>query len=716
MKLFIIYIMKGVIMMSKIKSLIDLEEKLFNKEITKEEASKLMIEKFQPEIKKLIADCMASDVLNFKESEIPKLSSVIKICQFLFNYSGLETGVSDTEFDILYEMYNSLTNEDIITVDLPLGTRDTKEHTYKSLRGTLTKIYYLSDLEKRKNPTRKYLSEWISSREREIYDKTGKRVNLKNEYIYVFPKWDGVSCTFEFNSDGSLNYALTRGDVNTNIAQNITKSFPNVTGDKTPNGYGTKSEIMMKEQDLEYFNKKYNTSYKNTRSVVSSILNSDTLDERNDLLVIQKLRNTRIINGEETLQTLDPFVFSQPFIRCKLGDVDKIKEFAESVRYVDGLRCDGAVIYLINEELQKILGRENNKNKYEVAYKFTEETAMTKLKDIVFQVGLFGELAPVAIVEPVKLKGNTIQRVSLGSMYRFNELKLRKGDKVKVLYDIIPYLAFDSDCKHNNDGKKFKAPTCCPSCGELLERNTDGVPSKCINKNCTFRIKGAILNYLNKIGVDNFSYATVDTFYDKGFIKSIPDIYRLRSKYPLLIELDGFGEKSIRTILDSIDKHREIDDYQLLGAIGIDNASTETFKLLLSHMTMEELLTAAVEYDIDKLTEIPGIKDKKAKKILKGIDDKLDMIRELSKYVSIKHPEIKESSFSVVFTKVRDEDIEKEIERLGGVIHGSLKRDTTYLVVPDLAVTSSKMNKAKKYGTKIVPIDDILSVIKKERG
>lgn len=702
--------------MGKIKTLIDLENELFSQNITKEEASKLMREKFQPELKKLITDCVISDVLNFRESEIPKLTSVIKICQYLFNYSGLETGISDTDFDILYEMYRSLTNEDIITVELPAGTRDTKEHTYKSLRGTLTKIYYLDDSEKRKNQTRKYLSEWISSREREIYEKTGKKINLWNVYVYVFPKWDGVSCIFEFNPDGSLAYALTRGDVNTNIAQNITKSFPNMRGEVTPNGYGMKTEIMMREKDLEYFNNKYSTSYKNTRSVVSSILNSDTLDERNDLLVIQKLRDSQIVDGEETLQVLDPFVFSQPFIRCKLSNIEKIKEFAESVRYVDGLRCDGAVIYIIDEELQKILGRENNKNKYEVAYKFTEEYAMTKLKDVIFQVGLFGELAPVAIVEPVKLKGNTIQRVSLGSMYRFDGLKLRKGDKVKVLYDIIPYLVFDSDCRHNHDEKKIKAPEFCPSCGELLEKNTDGIPSKCINKKCTFRIKGSILNYLNKIGVDNFSYATVDTFYEKGFVKTIPDIYRLRSKYPLLIELDGFGEKSIKTILDSIDAHREIDDYLFLGAIGIDNASTETFKLLLSHMSMEELFRIAVEHDIDKLTQIPGIKDKKAKKILIGIDDNLEMIRELSKYVTIKHPEINESTFSVTFTKVRDEDIEKEIEKLGGVIHGSLKRDTTYLVVPNLSISSSKMDKAKKYGTKIVPIDDIIATIKRDRG
>lgn len=659
--------------------------------------------------------------LNGKEKSMSQedrhcLYWIIQITQFLYNYSGFDTGLTDQEYDIIYEMYINFGNEEIITPDLPFKASDTAEHDYPSLRGTLTKVYYLFDNEVRKNPTRKYLSEWIRSREREIHEKTGRKVNLNNTDIYVFPKWDGVSCIFEFNPDGSLKIALTRGNVYTNVAQNITKSFPNMRGNQTKNGYGLKTEIMMKEEDLDYFNKKYGTTYKNTRSVVSSILNSDSLDERNDLLFIQKLRNSTIENGEETLQTLDDFVFTQPFIRCKLGDVEKIKEFAEAHRFVNGLRCDGAVIYIIDRELQKILGREDNKNKYEVAYKFTEEAQLTKLKDVIFQVGLFGELAPVAIVKPVKLKGNTITRVSLGSMQRFDSLELRKGDTVKVLYDIIPYLVFDNDCKHNNDEKKIKAPHKCPYCHEELEKNEDGIYSKCINPNCVCRKKGAILNYLNKIGIDNCSYATVDTFYDNKFIHSIPDLYRLKDHYKELIQLDGFGEASINSILDSIDNHRVIPDYQLLGAIGIDSVSTETFKLLLSYFPMDKLMKIAHKKDYDILCEIPGIKEKKAKKIIHGLIDKESVIDDLMNYVTVTHPNISKAKFSVAFTKVRDEDIEKEIARRGGEIHDQLKKDTTYLVVPNLSINSSKMEKAKKYGTKIVPIDDIIAVIDRDEG
>ena len=652
----------------------------------------------------------------FSEIEKQNVFLIIEISQYLYNYTGLTTGFTDLEYDSLYEIYIGFGNEDIISVDLPFDTKDTAEHKYPSLRGTLTKVYYLSDDEIRKNPTRKYLSEWIASRERKIFDKTEKHVNLSEEPIYVFPKWDGVSCIFEFNPDGSLNTALTRGNVETNIAQNITKCFPNMKGRETKNGYGLKTEIMMREEDLKYFNDKYKTDYKNTRSVVASILNSDTLDERNDLLVIQRLRDSELVNGEEILQVLDPGAFQSPFIRCKLKDIDQIKEFAEAHRYVDGLRCDGAVIYIINPELQEILGRENNKNNYEVAYKFTEEASMTKLKDVIFQVGLFGNLAPVAIVEPVKLKGNTISRISLGSMARFNSLNLRKGDKVKVLYDIIPYMVFDSDCEHG-DGKKIKSPDTCPECGGPLTINEgDDFYSVCKNKDCPCRIKGTILNYVQKMNISNISYETIGTLYDKLILRRIEDLYMLKSKIPLMLEIDGFGEAKINSFIESIESHTIVPDYVLLGSIGVSGISIETCKKILSKYTMDELLDIVHRNQVSKLCEIPGIKDKKAQKIIDGIHEKRKTIDTLQKLLTITHPSIEETMgrFSVVFTKVRDPELEEWITKNGGEVSDTLKKTTTYLIVPNEDVTSSKVSNAKKYGVKIVPIDKVMVTIQKD--
>ena len=692
--------------------LTELHKLLLSGKATVEAVSETMYS-LRPEFLKLIDKGMNNEEFTDNEKQI--IFMIIEITQYLYNYSGYDTGLTDTEYDKLYEIYINLGNEDIISVDLPFDTFDTGYHKYPSLRGTLTKVYYLYDNETRTNPTRKYLSEWIKSREREIFEKTGRKVNLSEERVYVFPKWDGVSCIFEFNPDGSLARALTRGNVETNEAQVITKCFPNVKGRVTDTGYGLKTEIMMREQDLDYYNEKYHADYKNTRSVVASILNSDSLDERNELLVVQKLRDSYLKNGEETLQVLDDEAFNSPFIMCKLGETDKIKDFAEAHRYVDGLRCDGAVIYIINEEIRKILGRENNKNKYEVAYKFTEEIAMTTLEDVIFQIGLFGNLAPIAVVKPVKLKGNTIQRISLGSVTRFNELHLRKGDTVKVLYDIIPYLVFDDDCVHKDGEKVIKSPKYCPACGEKLEKNADGYYATCTNLNCEWRKKGAILNYLQKMDIPNFSTETVNRLYEEGIVRTIEDIYSLKDKKIALLKLDGFGELKVNAILEAIENRMNVPDYQLLGAIGIPGISTETCKKIMAKYSLEEVLSYVDAKDWQKFTEIEGIKDKKAKKITKGFVERRKLIDFLLSIIEISHPmNDGNGKFSVVFTKVRDEDIEKQIIALGGIVSGSIKKSTNYLVVPNMSVDSAKVEKARKYGIKIVPIDDIIAVIKED--
>ena len=266
------------------------------------------------------------------------------------------------------------------------------------------------------------------------------------------------------------------------------------------NPYGLKTEVMMNEKDLDDYNKRYNTSYKSTRSIVSSIINSDKADGREQLLEIVKLRTSVIIDGEERIEELSSEAFERPFIRCQLKDIYGIKKFSNHHKYVDGLRCDGSVIYLINEGLRNILGRKNERNKFEVAYKFNEEVSYTKIKDVIFQMGTFGTINPVAIFEPVKMKGNEIQRVSLGSMFRFYDLGLSKGDVVKISYEIIPYLNFDLDdpkCKKSKN-KPFKRPEVCPECGHPLEYVDNQIP-KCENPDCDFLKKRKIVNYIQKM-------------------------------------------------------------------------------------------------------------------------------------------------------------------------------------------------------------------------
>ena len=657
---------------------------------------------------------------NLSKEEIIKLKEIVDMAQAIYNYSGESTGISDETYDILYEKLD-MVNDIKITVPIISSSNKIGYHKFKSLRGTLDKIYYLSeeDAKDNVNKSRRGLPEWVASAERKIKEKTGKSINLWDEDIYVFPKWDGVSCIFEFSNDGKLERALTRGFTETNEAQIVTHIFEDiVTSPFTKSygsGYGIKTEIMMSNDDLEKYNTIYNCDYKNSRSIVSSIMNSDEKDDRVKYLKIMQLRMSYIDENEnESLQELVPGAFEEPHLLCKLRDTEKIKSFAFNHKNVNGLRCDGAVIYIINPEIQKILGREHEKQKYEVAFKFTEETGYSKVKDIKFTMGLFGSVNPILEIKPIKLKGNTIQNISLGSMARFNELKLAKGDKVKVLYDIIPYVVMDENDKNckRSDNKPFEAPTHCPDCGEELQikDSESGELLYCMNQKCPCRIKGKILNYFNKMHIDGISFATVDQLYEEGYLKSIIDIYNLKNVKKSLQKLEGFGKQSVKIIIDAIESNKEVSQSQMLGAIGIEGISTKTFEKILSYLSYDELLDLCWNYEgkaMNTLTEIPGIKDKSALKIINGIKENEKLILDLEEELSLIPFEKQRARFKVCFTKIRpDKKLSDIIKRKGGIYTDSLTKDIDVLVIPMSGVTSSKVTKAQKYGIPIISISE----------
>ena len=691
-------------------------ERLVSGEITTEQASKEMR---SSDMRKKLSVYLNRDVINklvpYSEDELHEIEMITKITQYIYNNSGEDTGLTDSEYDMLYSILIANGGSDDTSSPIVPNSKNIVFHKYPSLRGTLTKVYYLTDDEPRTNKSRRSLDEWKSSMEQKIYQNSGKSINLDNEEIYVFPKFDGVSGIFEMNPDGSIDRVLTRGLTETNEAEDITRHFKFYGKRRNEEfkgkAYGLKTEVMMRNQDLEYFNKTYGTDYRNTRSIVSGILNSDEYREDKSLLLhVVPLR----VDTEDGRQELASEVFDYPYIKCRLKDREVIRDFALKHRYVnDELRCDGAVIYIINPEIQRILGRENNKNNFEVAYKFTEETSFSKLTDIVYNVGLFGRIAPVAKIKPVKMKGNMIENVSLGSVGRLRTLNLRKGDKVKILYDIIPYLTFDEDCEHSHKHEPFEIPEDCPECGEPIEFSESGDMASCVNPKCPCRVKGKILNYLNKMNIDGISYGIIDKLYEHEYVTSIPDLYKLKKNIVDISLIDGFGVQSVSSWIEELENHKTVPDYIMLGALGIEGVSKKTFEKIMAKYSLDELLEIVDNDLISGLVIIPSIKDKTAKKIIDGLKDNEKLIKKLRKILTVLESKGVENvpKFSVCFTKIRDIEKEKFIIKHGGEVSDGLTKNTTFLVVPSLDVSSSKIHKAKKYGVQIVHIDDLESTI-----
>lgn len=652
------------------------------------------------------------------------LKYILKICNYIYNNTSYGTGLTDSEYDILLSHYQNITGNNIITEPI-MNTDSTSNHTYTSLRGTLDKIYKITDDDVVKNKSQSTLDDWIIKTQNRYKDKTGDDINLLDEEVYIMPKFDGISCVFECDESGRVIKALTRGDTERNIANDITPLLKDAFISHNCKGinHGVKTEIMMTDDNLERYNKDHDTDYKNTRSIVAAILNSkNSTKEDVDYLSIIPLRYSYIESGKESLQYIPVEFLEYPHIECKLSEIDKIHEFALSHKSVyPGLRCDGCVIILSDTNLQKILGRDNDINKYEVAFKYTEEIGYSKVKDIEFTTGLFGRLSPVVVFKDINLKGNTINKASLGSYKRFKELELCKGDIVKVIYDIVPYIEYDdTDPSCSRSGNKpIKAPDKCPECNEPLELEDDDNGElnilRCTNKNCPCRIRGKILNFCQKMDIGNISYSTISDLYNEGLLRSIQDLYKLWDYTIAMKTIDGFDDKRIDSILSEIENHMEVDLPTVIGAIGIEGFSLKKFKVIFDYISLDELIKYSKENNIYVFMSIPGIKEKSAQKLIDGVMENLELIEFIKTNFIIKKSKKSKNNFTICFTKVREDDepgLKEFIENNGGVIdNDSFTKKTDILVIPYEGVISSKVDKAVKYNIPIVTIDKLKEYI-----
>lgn len=668
-----------------------------------------------PTIQKYIQFMLLKKIENKSLDEITKVNlyDLIFILQTIYNNSGEDTGVTDYDYDRLYELLNN-SGEELISSSIVNGKKGF--HKYVSLRGTLKKVYVLDEKDKAANETRKSLADFVKTCETILENKLRHHVNLWDEEIYVFPKWDGVSVEFEFNEKNELVRALTRGNTDTNEAQIVTTTFlPLVERVKDPNmdgvAYGLKTEVMVHDYDLDDYNKKYKTDYSSTRSIASSIINTEFLDGRENLLEVVRLRTSTIDpeTGNENLQKLATNAFERPYIKCRMRDTDVIRKFAYDHKNIGGLNCDGAVIYLINEEYREILGRKDNKNQYEVAFKFNEEVAYSKITGITFNVTPYGGIFPVANFEPTKMKGNIVKNVSLGSMARFKELNLAVGDTVKILYEIIPYLVFDlNDPKCQRSANRvIKPPENCPECGEALDPST----WSCINPDCTCRLRGKLLMYAQNIGMKGIGEGTITDLFNHGILTSIPDYYKLRKNYDEIVKLPGWDETSAMKLIMSVEKYgTRIPADVFMSSIGIKSIGKKKFNKIFEFYKIEDLIEFADDMQVSKLIMISGIGDIEAMKILSGIKENEKLIKKLmEKCVEIYYTNDSLAKFIAVFHKIRSELISEKIVQYGGVVEDGLTKKTSFLIVPAGFGDqhSATSDKARKYEIPIVEIDQV---------
>ena len=393
---------------------------------------------------------------------------------------------------------------------------------------------------------------------------------------------------------------------------------------------------------------------------------------------------------------------------------EEIMLFAEKIRKKRPhlpFEIDGIVVKVDDLAAYDILGATGKVPRSAVAYKFAPEQAHTRILDITVQVGRTGVLTPVAELEPVFLAGSTISRATLHNQDEIARKDIRIGDLVTIEKggDVIPKVVEVDHKKRPHDSKIWHMPKHCPLCKTAVVHKEEEVAVRCPNPRCGGQKVRRIVYFASKhaMDIEHMGERVVEQLVEKGLISRISDIYLLNESD--LAKLDGFKEKSIRNLLDSINASRKCPLSRFLMGLSIKYVGAETAELLAEEGRNLDHLMKMKEADF---LAIDGIGEKTARAIGEFFQDP-DSLEEI--HLLLKHgvepqmlkPKRRDHPFSgktFVITgtleKFSRDEATDAIKERGGHVTGSVSKNTDYVLVGEDA--GSKFDKAKKLGVPIL--------------
>lgn len=403
---------------------------------------------------------------------------------------------------------------------------------------------------------------------------------------------------------------------------------------------------------------------------------------------------------------------------------------------------DGAVVKCDSIAKRNQLGETNKYPRWAVAFKYPPEEKVTTIRDIVLQTGRTGRVTPVAIFDPLYLGGTTVTRATLNNPEYIEDLGIGIGCKILVrkAAEIIPQIIRVTDRQGAEVFDMFSKK--CPSCGSELvhgadENGENASGAYCTNANCPAQISRKFVHWASKdcMDIKGLGPAVIDRLIDLGWLKTIPDIYRLGKHAWEMETLNGFGRRATANLLKSIDDSKIRDLDRLVKALGIEGIGRHVGKVLAK--TYPDILAVGEiplewgkdgrEKKIKELAELEGVGEISAAAIINWFDnnDNWKLLFDLRKEgVNLASLSFKEKSkapgyfdgltFVITGTLSKPrEEIAEFIENLGGKVTGSVSKKTDYLVVGENA--GSKLEKAKELGVEILD-EEMLTALSKGDG
>ena len=368
---------------------------------------------------------------------------------------------------------------------------------------------------------------------------------------------------------------------------------------------------------------------------------------------------------------------------------------------------DGIVVKVDSFDQQRRLGALHQRPRWARAFKWAPMTAVTRLNEIRIRVGRTGALNPWALLEPVEVGGVTISRATLHNEEDINRKDIRVGDDVIVQRagDVIPQIVGPAG-KHRRGTKPFAMPAQCPLCGTDVVKPEGEAMHRCPNRACPSRGLETLNNWVMAAAdIDGVGEQTVWRLWERGLVRSLPELYRLTGEQ--LLELEGFGETSAGNAIEAIRVSKEIPFSRVLYGLNIPDVGWVTAQTLARHFgTVDALLRATQE----ELVEADGIGPERAEAIAEWFRDDenrslVEELRELGlRFESGEEDKPVEGPLTgntyvitgTLETFTRDEAA-AALEALGAKIGNSVSSKTTALVVGE-EPGRSKLTKAEKLG------------------
>jgi len=557
----------------------------------------------------------------------------------------------------------------------------------------------------------------------------------------VEPKIDGIAVSLTYEK-GSFVRAVTRGngvegdDITANARTILTlpARLAGTAGTPIPDSVEIRGEIYMTLAEFQRINREREEAgealFANPRNLTAGTIKQ--LDPRE----VARRRLEIVLYGigfcepaaAQSQEGLHGLVraWGLPTLE-RFWVAEGIEKAWAAVKELDQLRhqfaygTDGAVVKLDSLAQQQEVGSTSKAPRWAIAYKFAPERAETRLNQITIQVGRTGVLTPVAELEPVALAGTTVSRATLHNRDEIARKDVRVGDWVFVekAGEIIPAVVGVNVARRPAEAVPFAFPEQCPVCGGAVVRIEEEVALRCTNPDCPAQVRRRVQHFASKacVDIEGLGEAMVDALVEKGWIRSLPDVYRLRRED--LLTLGKSVEKSTDNLLAAIEASKRAELWRFIHGLGIMHVGAAAAKDLALKFGGLEALAEARRED---LLSIEGIGETMADAIIGHFNDprnRAGVTQLVALGVAPAAPERPSASAATLagltfvltgaLPTLTREEAAARIEKAGGRVSGSVSRKTSYVLAG--AEAGSKLAKAQSLGVPVIDEAGFLAML-----